>query len=335
MQKTNRFIGGFLTAVLLVSNVALTSNAAAFSKDEAGTTGAQFLKIGCGARAIGMGEAFSAVSDDASAIYWNPAGLAQLKKAEISTMHAVWLEEINYSFFAFAKPIPSGVVAVSVNYLAMTKMDKYNEFGDLDGTFAPYDAAINIAYAREYSKTHKIGANIKYIRQEIDGTTASGYAADLGLLSLIPKRHMKVAFVVQNIGTKMKFVAEEFNLPLTLRLGVSSFAHKSMTLAADIVAPIDNDPSLQLGGEYRLKATTNLPLALRLGYKTSAMSNLDSLGGLSVGFGFNTGSLALDYAWVLYGNLGSTHRLSLGFRFGDASKGMTNNKTKNQSGWEK
>src|SRR5471032_349554 len=76
----------------------------AFGQDQVGTSGAAFLKIGPGARPVGMGEAFTGVADDIHAIYWNPAGLGTLKHAEITGMHMQYFQSIQYEFAAFAYP---------------------------------------------------------------------------------------------------------------------------------------------------------------------------------------------------------------------------------------
>ena len=73
-----------------------------------GEAGAQFLKIGVGARACAMGEAFVAVADDPTAIYWNPAGLRQLSKIEILGMQSFWLMDMGYQYLAAVIPLPLG-----------------------------------------------------------------------------------------------------------------------------------------------------------------------------------------------------------------------------------
>ena len=171
----------FLSLIILFSFLNSMSYAGLFSKDEAGTTGAQFLKIGCGVRAIGMGEAYSAIADEISAFYWNPAGLNQIEGREISAMHASWLESMNYDYVAYAQPVKRGAIGASINYLSMAKIDRMDEYRQEDGTFSPYDLAINVTYARELGPVMS-GVTFKFIQQELDGENATGYAVDLGLL---------------------------------------------------------------------------------------------------------------------------------------------------------
>jgi len=317
MNKRFRGISVFLLFIIPYLLVA-TTYAGSFSKDKAGTTGAQFLKIGCGARAIAMGEAFSAVSDDANAIYWNPAGLSQIDCSEVSAMHAIWLESINYDYLAYAQPLRNATIGASLNYLSMSSIDKMTELGEKDGTFSPYDSAFNLAYAKKIGPITG-GINVKYIKQQIDDETASGFAVDLGTLHRLSD-NLKGAVVIHNIGPEIKFIDEGDPLPLSIRLGLSYRLGDKLLLALDGVAPIDNDPNVHVGCEYRLNGIKKVPIALRMGYKTTTTSDLDALSGLSAGLGFNVGGLDIDYAWVPYGDLGDTHRISLGMKFASSGK---------------
>jgi hypothetical protein len=121
--------------------------------------------------------------------------------------------------------------------------------------------------------------------------------------------------VVQNIGSRIKFIEKSYALPLSIRLGLSCRLGEKFVLALDGVAPIDNDPNVHVGCEYVLDVIKSVAIAFRLGYKTTSTSDLDALSGLSAGLGFNIKGLNVDYAWVPYGDLGYTHRISLGIKF--------------------
>ncbi|MCB0296475.1 MAG: UPF0164 family protein, partial [Calditrichaeota bacterium] len=78
------------------------------SINRVGTTAAQFLKIGAGARPIGMGGAYTALANDILSIYWNPAGLSRvIGNGEAAFNHAEWLAETNYDFAAFSMNVGS------------------------------------------------------------------------------------------------------------------------------------------------------------------------------------------------------------------------------------
>ncbi|MCK5534047.1 PorV/PorQ family protein [bacterium] len=300
--------------LLLVSICFLSATAYAAGGEE-GTAGAQFLKIGCGVRAIGMGEAYSGVADDVNAIYWNPAGLNYVDNIHVYAMHTVWLEEMNYDYVAFARPFLGGVIGTSLNYLSMSGIDKMNEYGEKEGTFSPYDVAINVAYAREFGKV-KSGINLKFIKQEIGDESATGYAVDLGLMHKFLEDKMQLGLAVQNLGPEITFIEESAPLPMTIRLGVGYKLNEKIILSLDTVAPVDEDISFRVGSEYSFKGIENFPIACRVGYKTNTTEDLDAFSGFSGGMGFILHGLEVNYAWVPYGDLGDTHRISLGTKFG-------------------
>jgi len=116
--------------------------------DSKGTTTASFLKIGVGARNIGLGET-GAVSEDVNSVYWNPAGLASINEGEISLMYSVWLETINYEHLACGFPTKFGNLGGAVNYLFMSEMDKYDNTGDKQSEkMSATDMAITLTYSR-------------------------------------------------------------------------------------------------------------------------------------------------------------------------------------------
>jgi len=322
MERKNEAIGlslFFAISFLFVS----TSSAGIFSKQRAGTTGATFLKIEAGARPVAMGGAFVAVADDANTTYWNPAGLAQIEEREITAMHNEWLEGIRYEFLGYVQPIKSerrsqgfGISAMALYTTGLE--ERTTETIEPEGTFGAYDIAVAGAYACEVGKGVSIGANVKLIQQTLEDETAWSGAIDLGLLYRLPRpgRGLRLGFAVQNIGPGIKFIKESDPLPLNLKGGIAkTFELRSIksqvTLAFDVNAPIDNVPNGHFGTEFVYGKMKDIELAARVGYKTSTISDLNALSGLSTGVGFLWKRMALDYVWVPYGDLGNTHRISL------------------------
>jgi len=312
----NKF--ALLTAGFLFTGI--TFSYAGFSKDDAGTSTAQFLKIGVGGRAAGMGEAYTALSDEANGIFWNPAGLSRIEENEASLMHAVWLEDIAYHNVAIAIPREKNTFGFGINHLTMKGIDKYDSLGNPENkTFTPADLAITLSWSRKMDTfwgfdNYSFGINLKMIQSSIDSKSASALAVDVGDMCDFMDGRLRVAGVIQNIGTKMKFDKKEDPLPMKIAIGSAyKLVPEKAIVSLDINAPQDDDLYLSAGGEY-LKNMGSMKLSLRAGYRTNTRG-LDGLTGLSAGFGVNMSNLQLDYAWAPYGDLGTAHRISLGLKF--------------------
>lgn len=295
-----RYIVGGLIFLLISSSDARTN-------EDAGTCVGQFLKLGAGARTAGMGEAFSAVADDVNAIYWNPAGLMQVEGKNAAFTHNEWLYDLKYEFLAYCQPVNMGMGACSITYLRMGDMEGKNKDDNPTGNFGAYDYAISIAYAIEAKRNIYAGITGKIIRQKIENSAANGIAIDIGILRLdCLHREIKISAVLQNLGTKLKFVNKQEKLPLTYKFGLS-YTKDKLTLASDITKPEDNNARINLGLEYI--PTSNL--AFRLGY--NSQNDLDS--GLTYGAGWTLKALQIDYAFIPYGKLDNSHRFSVTKRF--------------------
>lgn len=286
--------------------------------NKVGTTGAQFLKIGVGARPIGMGGCFAGIADDVNAIEWNPAGLNYLSEREISFTHGVWLEDIYFDYLAYASlnKVLGGRVGGAVKYLSMSKIEKIDNLGFKSGeSFQPYDLAIIVSYAREIINI-PLGINFKFIRSEIDDSTANTFAFDLGGIYKLMKEKLSIGVVVENIGAGMKFDEKEDPLPLNMKIGGAyQLLKDSLTVAMEFNIPSDNNINQHLGVEYIYKKIKKIQIVGRTGYKTNTIEDIDLLSGLSLGLGFKLQGYSLDYAWVPYGELEDTHRISLSARF--------------------
>ncbi len=292
----------------------------AFGSSSEGTTGANFLKLKVGARGAGMGGAFCGVADDVGAVYWNPAGLGQLERKEVSLMYLKWWEGINYQFMGYAHPLGrKGVLGGSVYYLTINDIDGYSETGMPSNNLTAYDLAVALSYGRKLMGNKKIsdqwkvglfgGISIKFIQEKLDDKSAVAYALDIGSLYKTPVENLSLGFNVQNLGGEIKFVEEGDELPLNIKVGTGyRLLNGDFLLALDYNLPADNDGYINTGVEYWLWDI----ISLRLGYG----SNNEVEEGISYGLGMNNGEIGLDYAFEPYGILGNTHRVSLSWRFG-------------------
>ncbi|MBI5201162.1 MAG: PorV/PorQ family protein [Elusimicrobia bacterium] len=308
-----------LLAVLLLGT-ALPARAAS-----PGTTGAEFLKFGQGARATGMGEAQVAVVDDPYAAYWNPAGLASLQYPALSVTYNKALQGIDQQYLSFAYPLAAGsVVDLNVTRLGMSAIQGYDATGTKTRDVGASDLAFGAAYGRTILNDAKgrsrlnAGANFKFIREQLDRASASTYAGDVGLLAYLwrtngpgPDPGIRLGLTARNLGPGLRFDRDNAPLPATYSGGFAWRSYPrgdSLTVSADVVAARDDDPYGALGLEY----TAFRLLALRLGFRTGT----DVGQGFRAGVGFKLKVVELDYAFAGFGDLGQMHRVGMSFRFG-------------------
>lgn len=302
-----------LSFIFFIFIFSVTSVLALGSKEKRGTKAAQFLKKEVGAEAIGMGSSFVAATDDFFATYWNPAGLAQIKRKQLGFMHNESFQDIRHQFLGYVNPIgDSGATAISLSYLSVGKLERRDTLGISQGTFHPYDLALVFALANKFRKQIAVGGSAKYIRQQIDEESAQAFAFDIGIqYSLIQKTQSKflLGANIQNFGTKVKFVKESFSLPLNIKVGgVYKLLDEALSITTDLNLPSDSELNLGVGVGYQLVDI----LHLRTGYKYNFGGNdLGSTSGLTAGLGIASAIYQLDYAFSPAGELGQEHRVSI------------------------
>ena len=277
-----------------------------------GTTGATFLKAGVGARQLAMGSAGGALVDDANAINWNPGMLGEIKGKNVTASYnALFLDE-SQGFLGYAAPFKdTGVIGVGVNYLTVSNIEKRaSDTEAADSKFANTNTAVSLSYGRaEVRPNLSVGGSLKYIQQKLDTQNDKAMAIDLGSVYKI-NSNWTAAFVVQNLGTKIG----PDKLPLILKGGATTkLLDGKLALASDLDWLVNDERTyVDLGAEYAL----NQHLAFRAGYQVGRSS--DKLGGLTgfgAGLGLKFDKFTFDYAYVPFGDLGDTHRVTLGFNF--------------------
>lgn len=309
--------------LLLAWLLAWPTAAFAWGRSAVGTTGAPFLRLGPGARPIALGEAYTAATDDALSMFWNPAGLTRVRGSAASFMHAAYLGSSYFDYGAYARSLGSaGTVGVSVQYFSVGPISGYDAAGTDSGSFTPNDLAVAAGYARRFSDTGPLGGYsagfaVKRVRSTIIAT-AQTEAVDLGLQSpSCLDGRLRWGLAASNLGGRLKYERDGEPLPTTLKAGAEYRPNERWLLAADLASPRSNAPYGAFGAEYRYPVSARLAVAGRAGYNTAAVSDVGGFTGASFGMGLDVGGFASDFAFVPFGALGEAYRLSLSMRFGE------------------
>ena len=294
-----------------------------------GTTAANFLKVGVGARPVSLGEAYTAVSEDVNAIYYNPAGLAFLERHEVTLMHNKFYKGVSQQWGGYAYPsVRFGTFGGAFTMLSVEAFDAYTVNDQPAGKVSASDFAGAAAWAFEFPGIDglALGGSFKYINSRLAGYSADSAAIDAGALwRENEETGWRLGVALRNVGSEMRFISEAFPLPLTGLVGVSYrgsaapfWTDASWMFTAEGAGTQDRDPYAAGGFEFRPVDE----FGLRVGYR----QNQDAGLGVAAGIGFRSlergfmgdwwPEVTLDYAFVEAGRLENTHRISLTLRFG-------------------
>ncbi|MCM2267087.1 MAG: PorV/PorQ family protein [Elusimicrobiales bacterium] len=321
--RTRRALRAALAPALLLCLAPAAAFAQGFDAGSAGTAAAQFLKIASGARGAAMGEAYSALADDAFALDWNPAGLINIRKNSMVFMHSPYLAGTYADYFAYAESAGEvGAWGVSFKYMNYGKISQTDSSGFELGEFTPYDTAVNVGFAcyvtgfnKDPEERFVLGATGKFVRSKIisaDNTVS----ADIGLnLPYMFDNKFRMTLAAQNIMGTLRYDKEEAPLPLILRLGTLTKLGNYFNLTADVIAARDNLPFFAMGAEARVPVYSQLDVFLRGGFNTRAVSDLSGARNMAVGGGLRYADYTIDYAFSPFGDLGNVHRISASIVF--------------------
>lgn len=336
-----------LTALILLNAITFCQNNFVSDVSKRGTTAAPFLTISEGAKATAMGSAFVAVSDDQSAFYWNPAGLAKIDGIGIMFNHINWLADVAYNYLAATYNL-GGMGTVGFSFLSSSYGDmKVTTVDAPEGTgqiFSASDIAFSIGYALNLTDNFAIGFNPKIIYQSIWEASAVGFAMDLGVQYKTPFDGIMLGMSISNFGTKMQMQGnttlvtydpdlsssgnngkiaanlstDYWSMPLLFRVGLAytpiSSENNKFTIAVDALHPSDNYESVNIGGEYVFHDL----LALRGGYKSLFLQSSEESFTLGIGLKqllLGSVTVKLDYAYQNFGRLTYIQQFTLGIGF--------------------
>ncbi len=314
-----------------------------------GTTAASFLEIGVGAVANSMGGAFVSVANDATSLYWNVGGLANLNQYEAALVHTNWIADTRFDFAGLIIPLgEGGNLGISFTSLSMDDMP-VRTVDQPEGTgenFSVSDISVGVSFARKFTDRFSVGLTAKYIKQSIWHMSASAFAIDAGTTFKTDLLNgMTIGAVISNFGTPMRLDGRDtryfirvdptkqgsneripsnieldsWDLPLFFQIGVSSPIIESqnyrLLISADALVPNNDYQSLNVGTEFSFMEY----FSIRGGYNSLFLK--DSEGGLSLGAGVNSKMLLssaivmFDYAFRDFGKLKNVHTFSIGIKF--------------------
>jgi hypothetical protein len=308
-----------LSALLLLP----AAGAAALGVETNGTTAADFLTLGVGARAIAMGGAYSAVTDDAASLYWNPAGLTEIRRRSVTFMHAAYLGTSYFDYASYGQSLGRyGAIAAGLQYFSAGSLAQTDASGTSLGGLTPYDLALSLGYAYKASGSSwealdgfSVGAAAKFIESKIV-STARTEALDLGFRSpAFFDSRLRAAGTLTNLGGTLKFDQAAENLPTTLRLGAAYAIRKPWLASVDVVLPRGGSPYVGVGTEYVLFQDAAWSFSGRAGFNSQTFQAVEGITGPSFGFGCGYRGASVDYVFVPLGALGQSHRISLSDRF--------------------
>ena len=316
-----------MRGLALLYTILLAAPASAFfSPADRGTSGAQFLEIAPGARSAGMGEAFSGVADSVEAVYYNPAGLGNIRRVEAEGTGDQYFQGMTYDFAALAVPMLSwidtrkpanyyGVLGVAIYNLSISgiPIQGTTESATPTGTFTSEDLAYAMSYAYAVPDTGlSLGLTGKYVTSNLDGYNASGVAADAGALYTGERLSLGAGF--RNMGTSYGFNGQGDPMPFLAYAGAGYYFKQGWLGSVEFDAPRDNVMGLAFGTEYRHTFVGKLSGAIRAGYNTLE-SSAGGFSGTSFGGGIGYGNFNFDFAFVPFGELGNTYRYGLTVKF--------------------
>ena len=335
----------FLVLLFFLLNLNIFSQ----NVSKTGTTAASFLEIGVGGAANGMGGAFVGFANDASALYWNVGGIANLAQYEVILVHTDWIADTKYDYAGLVIPLGDfGNLGFSFTSLSMDDM-KVRTVEQPEGTgenFSAGDIAVGLSYARHLTDRFSVGIIAKYIKQTIWHMNSSAFAIDAGTVFKTDLLGgLTIGAVMSNFGTPMRLEGRDsryfiridetkqgsneripvnieldsWELPLYFQIGVSTLAFDyddyKLTISTDALVPNNDYQSLNVGAEFSFMDY----FLIRGGYNSLFLKDAES--GLSFGAGVNskmllsTASVNFDYAYRDFGRLQNIHVFSVGIKF--------------------
>jgi len=312
MLRRNR--GLLVMALILGMGVLLGPVAEAQAAGSSSNHLAPYLRMGTGARALGMGGAFVGVADDATAAYWNPAGLAWTSGYEVTGMYTAGMNvDRTFNYVGFSGNSSTCAYALQWMNAGMSDIPGRRSLADPITVYDYGDNAFSLSLAKGFDMA-AVGITGKFLRQSVGADwvandAVNGFGLDLGF-GLVLTDYARFGLSVANIAGKLGNVETVDMIPATLRAGVALMPMEGLTVAFDMEKTREEqDYGFHAGGEYAMAISDDFGTALRVGMNQNKFA-----GGIGLRYNFMT----FDYAYVVEPEkfLGENHRFSVSLNFG-------------------
>ena len=344
-----------LKTALALGLVILLSSPLAAQIRKSGITGAAFLKIGVGARAVALGSAYTTVHGDVNQMFWNPAGIAVKKgRTQVALSYNSWIADLNHYAVAAARTFGNyGTFGIGLVGLGLSGIDNsggadrdqipsflddtYSGFRDTEtGSYDYQDYALQVTWASNFTDRLSLGATGKIIHQDIDEVGATAYAVDFGAIYRVGYRGTRIGARINNLGSDVEFYNIGAPLPLLFSVGGSidlmeeNDQGMKVTLLSDATKPQDGEQLLYSAVEAQILNIFWLRGGYKFNYSGVDDDKVDEVTGASFSAprteeGFTAGvgvdvpwqeyRAVVDYAYTEFGILDSVHRVSLQVEF--------------------
>jgi long-subunit fatty acid transport protein len=331
-----RPVAACLLLVALLANPASAQLIPNLGGQRAGISAFQFLKIGVGARGVALGETFTAIANDASALYWNPAGLTQFPENQVLFAHTEYVVDLKHEFVGGAYHLtPTDVLGFSVTSLHTDEMEVTTETQPMGtGRFFKFgDLALAGSYARRMTDQFSFGVTVRYVDETLDRVHMRGVMTDLGTYYWTGLGTSRFAIVISNFGADVTPSGEvteygdtvttsfqSFSPPTVFKIGFAmepwELERQRITTSLELNHPNDNAENVHLGVEYEwdkwffLRAGVKRTIGEPFFGRDNSSSNDITLG-FGVSAPVSQARVNFDYAYANFNLLGSVHRISL------------------------
>lgn len=261
--------------------------------EHVGTSAANYLKVGVGARASAMGGAYVALSDDITSLYWNPGGIGTIDNDEAVFHVTDWFMDTSMYFFGASYNIENiGIIGLSINSFSSGDIEEttIDQPGGTGRAFNTSNHTIGLTYARRLIDRFSFGVTVKYVQENLDRSGANAFAIDVGsVFTTNFLNNMRIGFAMSNLGQQLSFAGSDldfqvsrgqegkpvqasyltqgWDLPLMFRFGLATELYETeyyrLTVSGEVFDSRDYRYRVHAGAEFGFREV----VFLRGGYK--------------------------------------------------------------------